>query len=84
MQNNEYTSSEEKIGGGDLKLTKMQKSFMKSSMVMRKQKNGKANPAMNAAERGLATSGKTIEVLDAAAYSVLLDDVERPNTYVLL
>jgi hypothetical protein len=78
MQRNEYTSREEKIGGADVKLSQMQKTFMKSSIAMRKQKTGKVNPAINASERDAA--GMVVEVLDAAAYSALLDDVDRPLT----
>jgi len=76
------TAGEEKRGGIEVSLTKMQKNFMKSSMTMRKQKNASANPGATSAAPDRLAPVKDVEVLDAAAYSELLSEAERPLKYV--
>jgi len=78
------TAGEEKRGGIEVSLTKMQKTFMKSSMTMRKQKNASANPGATSAAPDNTNNNtvQEVEVLDAAAYSELMSEVERPSKYV--
>jgi hypothetical protein len=76
------TAGEEKHGGIEVSLTKMQKSFMKSSMTMRKHKNSSVNPGATSATQDSNAPVKDVDVLDAAAYSELLSGIERPAKYV--
>ena len=62
----------------------MQKTFMKSSMTMRKLKTGQSEPGATLAQRDDNSPIAVIEVLDNAAYSEMLRDTERSSKCVLL
>ena len=78
-----FAGSEEKHSG---ELSKMQKTFMKSSIGLRGRSKRTDAPATKKAASADDESGptSTVEVLSSQQYAEMMADVERPTTYVLL
>jgi len=76
---NAMTGGEEKFAGGDVKLTAMQKTFMKSSIGMRGRKKQAPAPAQKTQQ---SQASVHVDVLSQAEYSDMIDAIERPSKYV--
>jgi hypothetical protein len=76
----EYARDEEKIGGSEVRMTQMQKTFLKSSIGVRGRKKGGNGPVTKKSPVEGGSAPRTVEVLSAQEYSDMLDDVERPST----